>query len=127
MAREFEFEFQSKFKPILKIFRADPGNSRVVITDDGRLEARFGKVSLETELTNVVGAEKTGPYTWFKAIGVRSSLKDRGITFGSTTAGGVCIRFKEPVKASPPLGPIAHPGLTVTVANRDGLVEALTA
>jgi len=37
----------------------------------------------------------------------------------------VCICFREPVTGLDPTGRLRHPGLTVTVADVDGLVAAL--
>ena len=60
-----------------------------------------------------------------KALGVRLSLADRGLTFGSTAAGGVCVEFTHPRRGIEPFGLLRHPGLTLTVADPDGLVAAL--
>jgi hypothetical protein len=55
------------------------------------------------------------------------SLVDRGLTFASNRDRGVCIRFVEPVRGVDVLGVVRHPGLTVTVEDVDGLIEALAA
>ena len=49
----------------------------------------------------------------------------RGKTFGTTTDGGVCITFDNPVRGLDPLGVLRHPGLTVTVEDRTGLMTML--
>jgi hypothetical protein len=97
----------------------------VQLTDDGRLTARFGFVSVDTPVSNITTVEKTGPYRWWTAIGVRTSAADRGLTFGSTAAGGVCLRFREGIASRPRFGPVRHPGLTLTIKDRDGFIEAL--
>jgi hypothetical protein len=125
VTRDFEFDFDPRFKAMLLLLGASPARSEVRLTDDGRLTARFGFVSLDTPVSNITSVEKTGPYRWWTAIGVRTSLADRGLTFGSTTAGGVCLRFREPVAAKPRFGPIRHPGLTLTMEDPDGFIEAL--
>ena len=76
-------------------------------------------------LKNISCVKRTGPYSAVKVIGARGSFADRGATFGTTTAGGVCVEFKEPVKILDPSGIILHPGLTLTVADLDGLEQAL--
>jgi hypothetical protein len=87
------------------------------------LLARFGPVRMQTTLGNIASAELTGPYRWYKAIGIRQSWVDHGLTLGSTAAGGVCIRFRAPVRG---LGRRArHPGLTVTVQDRELLQAVL--
>jgi hypothetical protein len=37
----------------------------------------------------------------------------------------VCLTFRDPVRGIDPIGLIRHPGLTVTVDDVDGLIEAL--
>jgi hypothetical protein len=67
----------------------------------------------------------TGPYRWYTAIGVRGSFADSGLTFGSSTRGGVCVLFDEPVRGLDPFGLRRHEGLTVTVARREELAASL--
>jgi hypothetical protein len=82
---------------------------------------------VRTPLSNVVGAEITGPYSFAKVAGpAHLSFKDRGLTFATTTKRGVCIRFREPVKGISPFGLVRHPALTVTVRPAEELVQALT-
>jgi hypothetical protein len=52
------------------------------------------------------------------------SLADRGLTFGSSTRGGVCIQFRRPVGVL--AGRLlAHPALTVTVDRPAELIRLL--
>jgi hypothetical protein len=120
----FPFEFEGRFAPLLRVLGVAPANSEVVVTPE-RFVARFGRWVVDTPLTNIADACSSGPYRSYRAIGARGSLKDRGATFGSTTTGGVCVLFREPVPGLDPLGLVKHPGLTVTVADRDGLADAL--
>ncbi len=76
-------------------------------------------------MRNIKCVQRTGPYAALKAIGARGSFTDRGATFGTTTAGGVCVEFKQPVKILDPSGIILHPGLTLTVADLDGFEQAV--
>ena len=52
-----------------------------------------------------------------------NNKKDDGLTFGTNAERGVCVHFREKVR-----GPFVrrHSALTVTVADCDGLVAALT-
>lgn len=122
----FAFDFEGKFRPlVLAAAGATPSNSEVVV-EDGRFIARFGRYTVDTPVTNIRKTETSGPYRWYRAIGPRGSFSDGGATFGSTTRGGVCLTFTEPVTAlAGRLMP--HPGLTVTVADPDGLVAAIEA
>jgi len=104
-----------------------PGSTEVEVGETD-LRIRYGVWSLRTELTNVAEVTLTGPYSPTKVGGPpRLSLRDRGITFGTTTAGGVCIRFHRPVRAADPLGLIRHPAATVTVADPKALKQELEA
>jgi hypothetical protein len=123
-AQRFEFRFQKLYVPMLAAIGVTPGTAHVVITDD-RLVARFGPWLVSTALSNIVDVCETGPYTAVKAIGARLSMSDRGLTFGSTTEGGVCLSFDNPVTGLDPLGVMRHPGLTVTVDDPEGLVAAV--
>ncbi|MBB5085085.1 hypothetical protein [Nonomuraea endophytica] len=53
------------------------------------------------------------------------SLADRGLTFGSNTRQGVCLRFHSPVHGGEPIGLVRHRGLTVTVADPAALIRRL--
>ncbi|NNF56199.1 MAG: hypothetical protein HKN03_17365 [Acidimicrobiales bacterium] len=90
---------------------------------NGRLKASFGFLNVDTAIENVSSASVTGPYTWWKAIGPRLSMADHGLTFGTTADGGVCVKFVKPIKGV--VGPWDHPGLTLTVDDPAGLVEAI--
>lgn len=122
--RQFDFAFAPAARPLLAAAGIVPSTAHVTVTDD-EVVARFGPWCCRTPRTNVRDATTTGPYRAHRAIGVRLSLADGGLTFGSTTAGGVCIRFHEPVGGLVPRVDHLHPGLTVTVADPDGLVAAL--
>jgi hypothetical protein len=114
---EFPFDVDPRFRSLLLMLGVRGNTARVEIGPARGLVARFGPVQVRTSLDNIAGVELTGPYRWYKAIGIRESWVDHGLTFGTTTAGGVCIRFHAPVRG---LGPGArHPGLTVTVQDRE--------
>ena len=124
----FEFELDRTFRPLLRALGVRPSNSRVTLTDDDRLVVEFGRWRLDTPVSNITCATLTGDYRWIKAVGVRMSLKDRGVTFGTNRDAGVCIEFDEPVPAIFPLPLARHPSARVTVADADGffaLVEDL--
>lgn len=124
--RQFDFAFDRLTRPLLALIGVVPSTAHVTLDGD-RLVARFGPWSCETTVDNVVSVEITGPYRAHRAIGPRASFADRGLTFGSTTTGGVCLCFREPVHGLDPLGALAHPGLTVTVADREGFAAAVRA
>jgi hypothetical protein len=99
-----------------------------VDVDDTRLLIRFGVWKLSTPMSNVVSAQRTGPYRWWKVIGpARLSMRDSGVTFATSAAGGVCLQFREPASAGLPFGPLRHIGATVTVEDPDDLVRFIEA
>lgn len=121
---EFAFDFDRRCRPLLALAGITRGTAHVTLTHE-RLVIRFGPWSCETVLTNVRDVCHTGPYRWYRAIGPRGSFADRGVTFGTTTSGGVCVRLREPVAGLLPFGAIRHPGITVTVAQPQRFVASL--
>ncbi|MFI5047198.1 MAG: hypothetical protein ACHQIG_09045 [Acidimicrobiia bacterium] len=121
---QFEFAFDRRFRPILALIGVTPGRAQVTLTPE-RLAARFGPWRCETPIGNVRDVRRTGPYHWYKAIGPRGSFVDRGLTFGTTTAGGVCVLLREPVPGLTPRGSLRHPGITLTVAEPDRFAASL--
>lgn len=124
---DFEFRFDPTYRRLALPFGIRPENSIVHVTEE-QLDARFGPWRVRTPLANVAGSERTGPYTRPKTVGpAHLSFADRGLTFATNPDAGLCIRFVEPVTGIDPFRVLRHPGLTVTVADIDGLEAALTA
>lgn len=120
----FAFAFDPRFRGLLRLLGVRPGNSSVTI-DDEHFDARFGRWRLRTPVSNLKDVQVTRGYQWFKAIGPRGSAADRGCTFGTNAEAGVCVCLHEPEPALLPTDRLRHPGLTVTVADVDGLVAAV--
>ena len=119
----FPYDFDLRFAPVWAPLLLAPGCQGVTLTDDGRFVARYGPLRVDTPLANIAGAHTTGPFRWWTAVGPRLSLRDDGLTFGTTNHRGVCVHFREPIR--PVIGPRRHSALTVTVADCEGLVQAL--
>ncbi|WP_424186523.1 hypothetical protein ACOBQX_01545 [Actinokineospora sp. G85] len=117
----FPFGVRRRYALPLVVMGVWPGRARVEVGGGG-LRVDFGVWGVRTPLANVESVRVSGPLSWWRAIGVRLSLADRGLTFGSSAGRGVCFSFREPVRLSP-LGVSTHPGLTVTVADPEGLVS----
>lgn len=122
----FPFAADSRFAPLLLLAGVTQSRSRVVV-DATHVRAQFGVCRFETPRANVTSATVTGPYRWWRGIGVRVSLADRGLTFGSALIGGACLQLKEPVslRVGPVTVPLRHPGITLTVADPQALVDVL--
>ncbi|NGM16312.1 hypothetical protein O3597_13800 [Verrucosispora sp. WMMA2044] len=125
-AQVFEFRFESRFRWLLALIGVRPGTAWVRL-DSGELLVRFGPWRLRTERQNVADVQRGGPYRWWRVIGPHLSGTDTGVTFGTTTAAGVCVRFVRPVPGLLPGGWPRHPGMTVTVADPADLARALAA
>lgn len=119
----FPYRFDSRYR--LMVLPLGVGtNDGVTITDE-TFTATFGRKRVETPIANVTEAHATHDYAWWKAIGMRLSFADDGLTFGTATHGGVCVHFDERVPKV--IGPRDHSALTVTVDDLDGLVAAIDA
>jgi hypothetical protein len=120
----FPFAFRGFAGAAARLFGCRP--SQGVELAGGRLVVRFGPWTLATDLDNVAGAERTGPYQLVTVVGIpHLSAADLGITFATNTDAGVCLRFRRPVPAALPVDLLRHPGATVTVEDPDGLVRAV--
>jgi hypothetical protein len=124
MSQRFTYAVDMKFALMWLPFGVRPSRDGVTITDDGLFKTTFGFLRLETPLDNVTGAHITRDYRWWTAIGARSSFVDDGLSLGTNARAGVCVHFADKVPS--PLSRKGHSALTVTVADLDGLVQALT-
>ena len=124
MSQVFRYAVDSKLAPFWLPFGVRPSRDGVTISDDGRFLATFGFLRVETPLDNVDGAHITTGYRWWTAAGARLSMVDDGLTFGTNAHAGVCVHFA--VKVPSRLRRSGHSALTVTVADPEGLVAALT-
>lgn len=117
----FPYAIDHRFTLVLAPLLVTSKNG-VTVTDT-TMRATFGVFSVETSLDNVVGTSISGPHQWFKAVGLRLSMSDDGVTFGTNASRGVCIEFAE--RLGPVIGLRKHSSLWVSVADCDGLVAAL--
>lgn len=124
-ALRFDFAFEARVRPAAALFGVTPRTARVDL-DDLHLRVQFGAWRLLTPVANIASATRSGPYSWWKVAGPpHLSLADRGITFATTTAGGVCLELHRPVPALLPVGWVRHPGVTITLADPDAFLAAL--
>ena len=121
----FEFAFEPAFRLAALPFGVTPRTAWVELRGD-RLDVRFGPWRARVDLDEIEGTAITGPYQRIKVMGpAHLSFADRGVTFATNHHRGVCIRLRHPVAAIDPFGLIRHPGITVTVADPEGLVERI--
>ena len=118
---DFPIRRSPRLLPILLLFgvRSDRAYVRL---DAERLVARFGFFAAETALANIARWDITGPYRWWRAVGVRRTVGTHDLTFGGSAHGGVCLHFREPVR----IGRLGVTDLYLTVDDLEGLAAALT-
>jgi hypothetical protein len=122
MTQHFGYAVDRWYLPALLAFGFKPGRDGVTLAGDG-FEATFGFFRMTTARDNITGAHVTRGYRWWTAFGVRGSMADDGLSFGSNHQAGVCVHFAEKVPS--PLRRSGHSALTVTVADVEGLTRAL--
>jgi hypothetical protein len=123
MTRQFRYAIDNWYLPLILPFGLRPKRDGVTLDDDGSFVATFGFVSVTTTLGNITGAHITRDYRWWTAFGVRGSMADDGLSFGTNRRAGVCIHFDEKVPSR--LRKSGHSALTVTVEDLEGLTTAL--
>jgi hypothetical protein len=94
----------------------------------GPLLTRFGPWHAQTALDNIVDVAMTGPYMLVKTAGPAQLVAVRQRTDLCRQRGLRRVPdHAEPVRGIEPFGLLPHPNLTVTVADCDGLVDAVQA
>lgn len=123
MSATFRFRFDDRYASLLRLGGITPDRALLTV-DDEKLTARFGLLTLQTPLSNVTEASVTGPHQPLRAVGVRMSLSDRGLTFGSSVDRMVCMLFRTPVRTRP-FDIVSHPSFSVSVERPDELAALL--
>lgn len=95
----------------------------VTLSAKGELIATYGRFKVTTTLDNVDHTVVTGPHRWYTAVGLRLSLTDDGVTFGTNHRKGLSIAFVKKVPRV--IGLRKHSTLWVSVADPEGLAKAI--
>jgi hypothetical protein len=119
----FPIRLERRLWPILLLFGVRPGAAFVRLDGD-RVVARFGFFRAETPLANIERWDITGPYRWWRAVGVRSSPGMSDLTFGGSAHGGVCLYLRAPMRVA---RFFRVREFYVTVDDLKGLAQALSA
>ena len=122
MTQHFGYAVSRGYLPVLLLFGFRRDRDGVTLTGDA-LEATLGFFRVITATENITGAHITRDYRWWTAFGVRGSMADDGLSFGTNHEAGVCIHFAEKVPSR--LSRRGHSALTVTVEDLEGLTRAL--
>ena len=122
---QFGFAIDTRFMPVLLPLGVRTSTAWLRIDED-IVSVRFGFFNLHTTRENIKGYELSGDYKVIRAIGLRASFADGGVTFGTNTRRGLCVKFAKTVSVRPGFR-LRHPGMMVTVDDIDGLAAALEA
>jgi hypothetical protein len=95
MSRRFVYAIDKRYLPLLLPLGLRGSKDGVTLTDEGSLLATFGLIKIKTPLANVTQAHITRNYRWWTAFGVRASMVDDGLSFGTNHSAGVCIHFAQ--------------------------------
>lgn len=121
------FRFTRSYRLAGLPFAVTPERAWADVGED-LLRVRFGPWRMHTELTNITGVETSGGYAFLKTAGpAHLSLADRGITFASNGAEGVCLQFGDPVRVDAPIGHLRCPAATLTPADPRAFLTDLRA
>ena len=118
-AERFPIRVGRRSRPLLRLFGVKPGNAYVDLNEE--MDARFGRSRVQTPVANLASWRIEGPWLWITAIGVRTSIRHRDVTFGGNHRGGVRMDFRDPVR----FGFLSIPALYVTVEDLEGFAAAL--
>ncbi len=123
--RCFDFVFSPTYLAPARAFGITPRTTSVEVGPSW-LYVRYGPWRLVTPRSNIASAQVTGDFAWAKTAGPpHLSFSDRGVSFTTNGDRALCVDFREPVPAIDPTATITHPGATLSVADPEGLADAL--
>ena len=121
-SQHFPYRFDKRWAPLFLALGVGDDDG-VDVSDDGKLIATFGRFSVKTTLDNIDHTLVTGPHRWYTAVGLRLSLTDDGLTFGTNHHKGLWIAFVDKIPRV--IGFRDHSLLWVSVADPEGLAAAI--
>lgn len=119
--KRFPYRLDKRWAPLFFVLGVD-GEDGVEVSDDA-LVATYGRFRVETPLDNIDRTVVTGPHRWYTAVGLRLSLTDDGLTFGTNHISGLSISFVDKIPRV--VGWKDHSMLWVSVADPAGLAAAI--
>ncbi len=125
-SQRFAFDFEPAYRLPALLFGVRPATAEAWLDGD-ELRVRFGPWRLRTPRENIASWSETGDFSFVKTAGpAHLSLSDNGVTFATNSKRAVCVRFHQPVRALEPTGRVRHPGATLTVADPQAMIAALS-
>lgn len=121
-SKHFPYRLDQRWAPLFFVLGVSEDDG-VEISDDGEFIATFGRFRVKTAVDNIDHTLVTGPHRWYTAVGLRLSLTDDGLTFGTNHHKGLSIAFVEKIPRV--IGLRDHSMLWVSVADPEGLAAAI--
>jgi hypothetical protein len=121
-SQHFSYRLDKRWAPLFFALGVDDDDG-VDISDERELIATFGRFSVKTTLDNIDHTLVTGPHRWYTAVGLRLSLTDDGLTFGTNHHKGLWIAFVDKIPRV--IGFRDHSLLWVSVDDPEGLAAAI--
>ena len=121
-SKHFPYRLDQRWAPLFFVLGVSEDDG-VEISDDGEFIATFGRFRVKTAVDNIDHTLVTGPHRWYTAVGLRLSLTDDGLTFGTNHHKGLSIAFVEKIPRV--IGLRDHSMLWVSVADPEGLATAI--
>jgi len=118
----FPYRLDQRWAPLFCLLGVQDDDG-VEVTEDGKVVATYGRFSVRTTIDNIDATEVTGPHRWYTAVGLRLSLADDGLTFGTNHHLGLSISFRQKIPSV--IGPRDHSTLWVSVADPEALAAAI--
>jgi hypothetical protein len=116
----FPIRIGRRSRSIVRLFGATPATAYAELGDD--LEIRFGRFRFRTPVANIASYRVEGPFIWIKAIGVRTSVRHRDVSFCGSAHGAVRMDLEERV----PWGPLMVPAVWAGADDLDALAAELS-
>jgi hypothetical protein len=121
--RRFPIRIGRRSRVFLRVaYGVRDDNAWVDLTDD-EVIAQFGRYGLRTPIGNIVHWRIEGPWRWITAIGVRTSVRHRDVSFAGSPRGGVRLDVREPLTWAFR----GAPALYVGVDDLEGFAAAIAA
>ena len=121
-AKNFPYRFDKRWSALFFALGVKDKDG-VSITGKGEFLATFGRFKVKTTLDNIDHTLITGPHRWYTAVGLRLSLTNDGLTFGTNHRKGLSIAFVDRIPKV--IGFRKHSTLWVSVADPEGLAAAI--
>ena len=118
----FPIRLAPGLRPLLLFWGVTPSRAWVRLEPD-RLVARFGFFHADIPLADIEWWDITGPYRWWRAVGVRQTLFHPDISFGGSAHGGLRVHLRSRRRISW----VNANEFYVTVDDLEGLGAALAA